>query len=111
MPARARTIAHLWCYREACIFMLEGTFLMCLSYSQLVSVTNALSLSHFQGRIHQIEYAMEAVKQVNRREYPHSLSTASFPVLSPGEKSGNETIVSSGVVHIVHMSNQGADDF
>ena len=62
--------------------MLEGTFLMCLSYSQLVSVTNALS--HFQGRIHQIEYAMEAVKQVNRREYPHSLSTASFPVLPPG---------------------------
>ena len=70
--------------------MLEGTFLMCLSYSQLVSVTNALSLSltHSQGRIHQIEYAMEAVKQVNRREYPHSLYIASFPVLPLGRSLG-----------------------
>ena len=27
-----------------------------------------LSLSHFQGRIHQIEYAMEAVKQVKQKK-------------------------------------------
>lgn len=36
-----------------------------------------LSLSHFQGRIHQIEYAMEAVKQVKQKRVP-SLSVYSL---------------------------------
>lgn len=54
---------------------------MHLSYSQFVSVTNALS--HFQGRIHQIEYAMEAVKQVKQKRVASLAVYSLIPDPSP----------------------------
>ena len=59
-----------------------------------------LSLNHSQGRIHQIEYAMEAVKQVKTGVSTAFSSDSLIP--SPWEEeSGNETTAFIGVEHIV----------